>query len=237
MNTPSIQNYDPISKRYADYIGTSLTEWSLGYSSVLRELGEIQERKVLDFGCGGGNFSVCLAEQGAQVTGVDTSAEMVACAQLRGSARVGFYHITADQELDRLGCDFDAATANFVLCTYDSLERITESCRRVYETLRAGGKFIVLNVNWERCNGADFASFKLHRVDSLERGMPIAVTLKHGDGIKLFDFFWPIEDYKNAMLAAGFARAHVIEIGPSTRHPEFIDERKVSPFYLLVGEK
>jgi|GEM_PF-6183948 len=67
--------------------------------------------------------------------------------------------------------------------------------------------------------------------------MPIAVTLKHGDGIKLFDLFWPVEDYKNAMLTAGFARAHVIEIGPSTRHPGFIDETRVSPFYLLVGEK
>ena len=42
-----------------------------------------------------------------------------------------------------------------------SLDDITAVARHVRGVLKDGGRFVILHTNWERCNGAEFASFTL----------------------------------------------------------------------------
>ena len=45
-----------------------------------------QDQKILDVGCGTGNFSIKLAEKGAIVTGIDVSEEMLSIARNKTGA-------------------------------------------------------------------------------------------------------------------------------------------------------
>ncbi len=58
-----------------------------GYQLV-RELGEVAGRSVVDIGCGDGRLMLALEEAGARVLGVDPSSSMVRRARARGLAAV-----------------------------------------------------------------------------------------------------------------------------------------------------
>jgi len=232
------QPYDPISQQFTDYVGDAVTEWALGYPAVVDELGVLRDTDVLDVGCGGGNFAAFLADRGARVLGVDVSAEMIALARSRLGGHAEFRLIRSANDLSSVGRSFDAAVANFVLCTMSSLDDIAAAAQQVRAVLKDGGKFVVLHTNWERCNGAEFASFKLDRAPELRSGMEITLTLgRHGEGIAIRDYFWSMADYQSALVRAGFRDVRVAEVPPSGADPRFVDERTVSAFYLVIGTK
>jgi len=52
------------------------------YNELLRLLSPIQGKKILELGCGTGDFSIWLAKQGARVTAVDIGPDLVAAARI-----------------------------------------------------------------------------------------------------------------------------------------------------------
>lgn len=44
---------------------------------IMRKLGEVKDKKILDLGCGAGEAAVYFAKKGARVTAADTSANML----------------------------------------------------------------------------------------------------------------------------------------------------------------
>lgn len=79
------------------------TAYPLEYA--FRLVGNIRGKRVLDFGCGGGENTVLLAAKGANVTGIDISPELVAIAndrlrvnQLPGNAVIDSCHRTGFQD-------------------------------------------------------------------------------------------------------------------------------------------
>ena len=47
------------------------------FALVIQECGDVQNKSVLDIGCGSGRISLSLAEKGARVIGIDYSSKMV----------------------------------------------------------------------------------------------------------------------------------------------------------------
>jgi len=232
------QPYGPISQRFTDYVGGAVTEWALGYPAAADALGGLRDADVLDVGCGGGNFAAFLAGRGARVLGVDVSAEMVALARSRHGGIADFRLIGSASDLPSAGRSFDAAVATFVFCTMSRLDAIAAAAQQVRGVLKDGGKFVVLHTNWERCNGAEFASFRLDRAPELRSGVEVTLTLGHrGGGIAIRDYFWSMADYQSALARAGFRDVRVAEVPPSGADPRFVDERAVSAFYIVSGTK
>ena len=56
--------YDKISKQYKEYGKQATTDWELGHKNVAKLLEPIKGKKILDYGCGNGKFSIYLAELG-----------------------------------------------------------------------------------------------------------------------------------------------------------------------------
>ena len=56
------------------------------YVYAVQLLGDIREKRVLDYGCGDGSFSVILAKRGGLVWGFDTSGISIQVAQRRAAA-------------------------------------------------------------------------------------------------------------------------------------------------------
>ncbi len=109
--------------------------WKYG-SDVVSLLSPQPGERILDLGCGTGHLTAQIAESGAQVTGVDRSAEMIAAAR-EAYPNLKFEIADArdlpfDEEFDAV---FSNATLHWVLEAEGAL-------RSIWRALRAGGRFV-----------------------------------------------------------------------------------------------
>src|SRR5687767_8692255 len=112
------------------------------FSAVEALLGDVSGLRVCDLGCGQGKATRYLADQGAQVIGVDVSAKMLEIAQRYETAEPrGITYVQADVERpDALDLEtFDGVVCNMALMDIPSLE---PALRTVARILRPGGWFV-----------------------------------------------------------------------------------------------
>jgi len=74
-------DYNNIARRYNITEKNAVTLWRLGYDSLYSYLKPIQNKSILDYGCGSGTFCRFLSEKKAIVTGVDISENMIKVAK------------------------------------------------------------------------------------------------------------------------------------------------------------
>lgn len=234
----STQNYNDIANPFDEYVTEAITEWTLGYPKLIGMIEPIAGKQILDYGCGAGNFACVLADRGAQVTGVDVSEGMIQIAKNKKTDATFLWYQPGS--LNKIpNKSFAVATLNFVLCTIPSANEIISILHEIYESLQSGGLCITMNTNWERCNGKEFASFKLERAEALKSGVPITLYLKSDPPVRLDDYFWSQDDYCGFFREAGFIDVSAKEVIPDTenKHPSWIDEATTSPFYFISGYK
>ena len=104
-------------------------------AGVLEWLNPQPGERLLDLGCGDGQLTQRLAATGADVTGVDASAEMAAAACARGIRAV---HASAEALPFADAC-FDAVFSNAALHWVRDHDAMLAEVRRV---LRPGGRFV-----------------------------------------------------------------------------------------------
>ncbi|MGI5920482.1 MAG: class I SAM-dependent methyltransferase [Syntrophomonadaceae bacterium] len=97
---------------------------------------------ILDCGCGTGNFSIKLAEKGAQVTGVDISTEMMAVAGEKARQR-GLNIKFVESDICNLVFPDNSFDAVFTMAVF---ETIPDSQRAFQEMMRVlkPGKFLLI---------------------------------------------------------------------------------------------
>lgn len=104
--------------------------------ATLELLGEIKNKKVLDFGCGTGIYPKILSERGAQVSGFDISEEMLKIAQENNpelDLRHGSgYNIPFSEK-------FDIVVASLVMGYIEDWDDVFKEIRRV---LKKDGYFV-----------------------------------------------------------------------------------------------
>lgn len=109
--------------------------WKYG-SDVVSLLAPKPDERILDLGCGTGHLTAQIAESGAQVIGVDHSAEMVAAAR-RAYPNLKFE--IADARSLPYREEFDAVFSNAALHWIHEPESALQSISRA---LRPGGRFV-----------------------------------------------------------------------------------------------
>ena len=119
---------------------------------LLEALGVTPGARVLDLGSAAGEHDRWLAAQGAQVVGVDRSAEMIAAARTAaaGDARIEYREGDLVALPAELAGPFDAA-----MCVGNTLVHILDEAgmaafaQGVAERLRPGGAFLIQILNYE----------------------------------------------------------------------------------------
>ncbi len=109
---------------------------------ILELAGDVGGRKLLDVGCGDGDFAVELARRGASVTGIDASPEMIGAAKRRAEQQKAAvtFHIATAQQLPFSAEQFDLVTAITILCFVDDPSPVFREIARV---LRPGGRLVI----------------------------------------------------------------------------------------------
>ncbi len=123
---------------------------------LVAQIGQMKGRRILDIACGGGLVCEPLARLGAQVTGIDTSANAIAAARAHAAAQ-GLeidYRMAALEELEARGERREARNKNLdsydVITALEILEHVADPAAFVANAarlLRPGGLIIFSTIN------------------------------------------------------------------------------------------
>ena len=140
--------------------------------------------RILDLGCGDGVLTQKLIEIGCEVTGVDTSRQMVAAALQRGiDARVMDGHTLTFADA------FDAVFSNAALHWMKEPDRVIAG---VWRSLKKPGRFV-----------GEFGG--LGNVDKLHRALLEAISMRGIPPGDVDPWFFPSPDeYRDKLVSAGF---------------------------------
>ena len=180
------------------------------FEDELKILGELKGKNILDLGCGGGQCSIAMAQNGAIVTGIDISLEQIAFAKelaVKEKAEVHFYQHDG-QNLHQL----EDGTYDIVFSAWTLLyiEDLSECFKEVHRVLKSKGKFIfslphpfyrTINPKTLRLKESYFENGRCEYYE----------TLSDGFRIKFVYFRHTFSDVLNALINAEISLEGVIE--------------------------
>lgn len=103
--------------------------------------------RILDLGCGPGDYVNELTRQGHQVTGIDSSTQMIAWAKQHHQ---GSFHHLSFTEINTLKGQFDCIYCIGNSLSYLPYEATVGFLQDIFNLLNSDGSFILQFVNWDK---------------------------------------------------------------------------------------
>lgn len=116
-------------------------------ANYINERAQVNNKKVIDVGCGGGILSEALAQQGALVTGIDMGEAPLAVAKLHlkeSQLTIDYVRSTAEDMAKERAAHYD------VVCCLEMLEHVPDPASVVkscYELVKPGGHVFFSTIN------------------------------------------------------------------------------------------
>jgi cyclopropane fatty-acyl-phospholipid synthase-like methyltransferase len=146
--------------------------------------------KLLDLFCGTGRHSLELASRGCSPTGIELNPEYLAMARqtARGMAHAPTF-IEGDVRAVDFGREYDAAIVMFHSFGYFSDSEDREVLRRVFDALKAGGRFLIeiLSREWILHNFIEVEDRMLEGIRVVERRQFDPLTNRSNFTIQRFE--------------------------------------------------
>ncbi len=101
--------------------------------------------KILDAGCGTGNFSIKLARLGCTVTGIDISPDMLAIARSKNSPELSVDYLEMD--LNELVFPDESFDGVLSMAAFEFIEDPDQVYQELYRVLKPGGKLLIGTIN------------------------------------------------------------------------------------------
>ncbi len=181
-------------------------DWVYGYQPVLELLGDINGKRILDYGCGSGKFSRILAEKGAEVTAVDPTESMLNLARAQNCSGISYQQIM-DNDISFIDAIADAV-ATYVFCGRADDQEVRTIIQNIYGKLPVSGSFVVLDPHPINRSGADRSG--LVKICLEEMQNPV------------FDYWRPVEKYVSLLQEGGFTLDTVLEPKDELGNPQML---------------
>lgn len=195
------------------------------FPNVLRLLGDVTGKKILDLGCGQGMFAELLRDNGAHVTGIDAGKELIKIAEeksvsikQKGTHKVVYHVASADDLFMVKNSAVDIVVCILALQNIENLQKTIAEAKRV---LVPKGRFIfVLNhpsfrnpkvTSW---GYEDTEEVQYRRVDEYMSESHVKIDMTPGsikDKKYTVSFHRPLQLYVKALSKAGFSITHLEE--------------------------
>nr|WP_235854322.1 class I SAM-dependent methyltransferase [Nonomuraea aridisoli] len=135
-----MNNYDAFAEAYSAETENNILNAYWARPAIMALVGDVAGRRILDAGCGSGPLSAALRDRGANVTGIDASAGMLAIARRRLGDDVALQVVDVRDPLPFADGEFDDVVASLVLHYLEDWGPTLAEMRRV---LKPGGRLIV----------------------------------------------------------------------------------------------
>ena len=204
---------DAYQARHREQLARAPTAWGIWSlpECELQMLGDVAGRDVLEYGCGGAQWSIALAAQGARCTGLDNSARQLAHARdavAASEANVTLVHASGERT------PFANASFDVVFCDHGAMS-FADPARTIPEVariLRPGGVFAfslahpIHGMAWD--DTADAPSATMHR-SYFEAG-PLVDPVDGG-----VSYYAPVSAYVTRLIEYGFTIEKLLEPQPA----------------------
>jgi SAM-dependent methyltransferase len=132
--------YTKHAEKYAEAIENNAYNALYERPSTLALVGDVNNKRVLDLGCGPGVYAELFAKQGAAVTAIDLSEEMVALTQRRLGDAVTCYSQDLTEGLpNEVSDQYDVVVCPLMIHYLEELVPLFSEVKRV---LKTGGTFV-----------------------------------------------------------------------------------------------
>lgn len=217
--------YDELAEEYAEQVESNAYNAHLDFPATTGLVPDVAGERVLDAGCGAGQYTEWLLEQGADVVGVDASEGMLAEARERVGQRATLRQADLGQPLSFARDDsFDGVLSALVLDYVPDWEATFAEFARI---LRPGG-FVVVSVTHP------FDEFPLspgaNYFDVEERTKEWSTEVPY--------YRRPLSAMVNPVLDAGFRLDRLLEPRPTPafaeKRPEAYETESRRPVFLCL---
>jgi toxoflavin synthase len=227
---------------YGQYVATDEYRSGLHYPAVIKELGALRGKRILDIGTGNSSFPHLLAKKGASVVGYDKSPKQIELARACGQSPCIEYVVATPQAFfDRR--QFDSATSIMVLPYAENIAELGTFFQSAKQHLVPGGKFVSVTLN-PRFSKFE-TDFFIRRMTKLEGNWVMMEFLKRtGDpGLQepLFKRQYTESEYEHAAAVSGMS----IAWKPMAATPQALAEEgeefwrplhEAQPYVLLIAQ-
>ncbi|WP_406215790.1 class I SAM-dependent methyltransferase [Streptomyces decoyicus] len=134
-----VNDYDSFAEAYSADNENNLVNAYYARPAMLALAGDVAGRRILDAGCGSGPLSAALRDRGADVTGIDASARMLALARRRLGDDAALHVADLSDPLPFDDGAFDDVVSSLVLHYLEDWGPTLAEIRRV---LKPGGRLI-----------------------------------------------------------------------------------------------
>jgi ubiquinone/menaquinone biosynthesis C-methylase UbiE len=227
------------------------------YPNLLRLLGDVKGKKVLDLACGQGQFSRILRTEGAYVTGVDLGKELIDLAEANnpsikeaGTHKITYFHGSADDLFMLKNGAFDIVVCILALQNIEKLHKTLEEVSRVL-TLQGTCYFVINHPSFRVPRMSHWGydervGVQYRRVDEYMSESHVKIDMTPGSKSNkkyTVTFHRPLQVYIKALTKAGFALTHLeewISHKESEKGPRQKSEnnaRKEIPLFMCIEGK
>ncbi len=210
--------------------------------NLLRLIGDVQGKSILELGCGTGYWLRLLRELGAaKCRGIDHASNQIEAAQLWEDAPAGIEFevgdITKPLEFSE---QYDVVFLEHVLLEITSKEGLAATFRNACKAVKPGGKLVVSDFHpfgpsSKPENVRLPEDFKYFQDGALFETVSQRVD---GETIHYKNCHWSLGALAEAITAAGFVISQIIEPLPSDedvrRYPEQLSYRLVHPMAIMM---
>lgn len=232
--------YDRIGQNYSALTRRDPLKTLVQYPAILKLVGKVKKKSVLDIGCGNGVLSRALSAEGAFVVGFDIAKKQIETAKSFKTKNTTYAVSNQNFKGKR---PFDIAICVMVLNYAPNLKALSDFFGCAYKNLKGGGKFVSVIFNPEIQN---FGEKVFNRRFTKMHGRKIRVKFfndANHDHFTAIVYDFKKADYEKAAKQAGFQNCKWMSLKPPSSARKTVGESfwknylKLQPYTVLVLKK
>lgn len=196
-------------------------------SRMFRLLGDVHGRTVLDAGCGEGLLARVLAEQGAEVTGIDLSPRMIEIAREKDVGKAIDYRLAdLSQPQPELIDRFDLIGSYLVL---NDVQTYRGFASTLAASVKPGGRIVLA------FNNPYSSVVREHLGDYFASGTICKYPGMWEQGVKAKYFHRTLEEYIDAFIDSGLRLAKLVDVADVFGLPWILPKESRFPRFMILA--